>query len=54
MRIRWTSTASLLAAVLVAGCTFTVGGHAVAAPNLKPHPVIDQQIKQVLLDGVAL
>lgn len=54
MRIRWRSAAPLVATLLAAGCASAVGGRAVPAPDLKPHPVIGQKVKEVLLDAAAL
>ncbi|MEC4762336.1 sensor domain-containing protein [Mycobacterium sherrisii] len=54
MRIRWRSAAPLLVTVVAAGCASAIGGHAVPAPDLKPHPVIGQKVKQILLDAAAL
>ncbi|OBH11584.1 hypothetical protein A5695_18800 [Mycobacterium sp. E1747] len=42
----------LIAVALATGCT--VDGTARPAPNLKPHPVIGQPVKKVLLDDAEL
>jgi PknH-like extracellular domain len=54
MSSRWCRVAPLVAVLLATGCTATTGGRAGPAPNLIPHPVIGETIKQVLLDDAAL